>query len=80
MELHDDQGQPLTGPTEMDCDCGIHHVIDPEAIERLMAARKFRCYACRKRLHGHALASIVSLEHGRLAGVCARCNRMQGGE
>ncbi len=70
--------RPLDCPIEKDCACGTHHVIDPEEVNRILGARRYRCGYCRRRLRPATIAGFVSLGNGVLRGVCANCARESG--
>jgi hypothetical protein len=59
-------------PTEVDCECGTHHVLDPVAIDKFLRHRMFRCFDCRKVRSMRRIAGIAIDGRG-IAGVCQLC-------
>jgi hypothetical protein len=63
-----------TGPVEADCaDCGHHHVITQEAVDKILNKRRFRCYRCRRRMGRNRLGSI-DVWGTDLKPVCVACS------
>lgn len=63
---------PFDHPVEVDCDCGAHHVLDPEEINRFLQRRKFRCVDCRRRKYIDDLGALVASHP--VTGICKPCD------
>ena len=67
------QPMELNGLTEMECEAGHHHVLDPAEMTRIMKQRRFRCDVCRVRKSIDELVAFIMYDSG-LKGQCAACD------
>jgi hypothetical protein len=60
-------------PIEVDCPgCGTRHIIDPAAMDAILARRRFRCTNCGERKRIKEVAGFM-IEHDQLSPFCFRC-------